>query len=265
MVLRPWRFRTTSHLAASAAYTESLTLERAAGDREGQAACLAALGMVARALGDFTTAQEVLDQALVINQEIGDRYCEAVGRADLALLCSQRGEPQAACEHAQKALELARALGARYVEGTALTRLGHALHGLADLQEAEAAYQAALQLCRELDSQTLALEPLAGLARLALASGDRATAQTRANELATALEAEAIPWVDELPQIFLNCYQVLSATGDARAAQVLEVAYAWLHRQASQISDATCRQAFWEDVPTHRALLAARAAQQERR
>ena len=250
------------YLAARAAYTESLTLERAAGDREGQAACLAALGMVARALGDFAAAQGALDQALVINQEIGDRCYEAAVRADLGLLCSQRGDHHAACEHAQKALELARALGARYVEGTALTRLGHALHGLDDLQEAEAAYQAALRLCQELGIQTLALEPLAGLARLALASGDRATAQTRANELATALEAEVIAWVDELPQLFLSCYQVLSAAGDARAAQVLEVAYARLHRQASQISDATCRQAFWEDVPTHRALLAARAAQQ---
>ena len=122
-----------------------------------------------------------------------------------------------------------------------------------------------MRLCRELGSQTLALEPLAGLARLALASGDLATAQTRANELATALEAEVIAWVDELPQLFLSCYQVLSAAGDARAAQVLEVAYTRLNRQASQISDATCRQAFWEDVPTHRALLAARAAQQGRR
>jgi hypothetical protein len=133
------------------------------------------------------------------------------------------------------------------------------------LQEAESACQTALRLCRELGAETLALEPLAGLARLALASGDLTTAQTRASELATVLEVEMIAWVDELPQLFLSCYQVLSAAGDARAAQVLEVAYARLHRQASQISDATCRQAFWEDVPTHRALLAARAAQQGRR
>ena len=39
-------------------------------------------------------------------------------------------------------------------------------------KEAEAAYQAALRLCQELGVETLALEPLAGLARLALASGD---------------------------------------------------------------------------------------------
>jgi len=83
--------------------------------------------------------------------------------------------------------------------------------------------------------------------------------------LATALEAEVIVWADELPQLFLSCHQVLAAAGDARAAQMLEVACARLHHQASQISDATCRQAFWKDVPTHRALLAARAAQEGRR
>ena len=253
------------YLAARTAYTESLMLDRATGDREGQAACLAALGIVARALGDFVAAQEALDQALLINQEIGDRRYEAAVRADLALLCYQRGDHQAACEQAQTALELAGALGACAVEATAFTRLGQALHGLANLREAESAYQAALRLCRELGVKTLALAPLAGLARLALARGDLATARTRANELATALEAEVIPWADELPQLYLSCYQVLSAAGEARAAQVLEVACARLNRQASQISDATCRQAFWDDVPTHRALLATRAAQEGKR
>jgi class 3 adenylate cyclase/tetratricopeptide (TPR) repeat protein len=251
------------YLAARAAYTASLALERVTGDRAGQAACLAALGMVARALGDFAAAQEALDQAVLMHQEIGDCRYEAVVHADLALLYCQRGNHQAAREQAQRALELASVLGARYVEGTALARLGHALHGLADLQGAESAYQAALRLSRELGVETLALEPLAGLARLALASGDLATARMQANELATALEAEVIAAVDELPQLFLSCYHVLFATGDARAAQVLEIARARLNRQASQISDATCRQAFWEDVPTHRALLAAYAIAQE--
>ena len=199
-----------------------------------------------------------------INRDIGDRHYEAAVRADLALLCHECGDHQAARAQAQTALELAADLGARYVEGTALIRLGHALHGLADLQGAEAAYQAALRLCQELGVEALALESLAGLARLALAYDDLATAQTRANELATALEAEVVAWVDELPQIFLSCYQVLSAAGDARAVQVLEAACARLERQASQISDAACRQAFWEDVPAHRALRAACAAQEGR-
>src|SRR5712691_9043322 len=216
------------------------------------------LGMVARALGNFVTAQEALDQALALNRAIGDRRYEAAVHADLTLLYHQRGDNQAAREHAQTALELAVALGARCVEGTALTRLGHALDGLADWQGAEAAYQAALRLRRELGAETLALEPLAGLARLALAHVDLTAAQARADELAAVLEAGVSVWVDELPQIFLSCYQVLCAAGDARAARVLEAACARLDSQASQISDATRRQAFWEDVPAHRALLAAR-------
>ena len=252
------------YLAARMAYTASLELERATGDREGEAACLAALGMAARAQGDFTAAAEALDQALEINRDIGDRHYEAAVRADLALLCHECGDHQAARAQAQTALDLAATLGARYVEGTALIRLGHALHGLADLQGAEAAYQAALRLCQELGVESLALESLAGLAQLALAYDDLATAQTRANELATALDAEVVAWVDELPQIFLSCYQVLSATGDARAVQVLEAACARLERQAHQITDAACRQAFWEDVPAHRALRAACAAQEGR-
>jgi hypothetical protein len=87
-------------------------------------------------------------------------------------------------------------------------------------------------------------------------------AQALANELAAALEARTVDWVDELLQSLLSGYQALGAAGDTRPGRVLEAAYALIDRQASQISDAARRQAFWADVPAHRALLAARAAQE---
>jgi tetratricopeptide (TPR) repeat protein len=253
------------YLHARQALQESLALECATGDRDGQAACLAALGLVACALGDYPIAQDALDQALAINQAIGDRRSEAEVRADLALLCHRRGAHAAAREHAQAALELARALGAHCVEATALTRLGHARHGLDDQHGATTAYQAALQLRRELGEDMLSLEPLAGLAGLALARGDLAMARTLTDELATALEAGGLAWMHALPQMVWSCYQVLCAAGDARAPQVLATACAQLERQAGQISDAAHRQAFWDDVPVHRLLRATYTALGESR
>ena len=247
------------YLAARLAYTQSLEIETQAGDREGEAACLAWLGMVARARGEFGLARESLGQSLLINQAIGDRNYEAAVRADLALVCHQHGDAPAARREAEAAVKLARTIGAHFIEANALTRLGHALCGLADHAGAESAYQAALRLHRTHAAHTLALEPLAGLASLALASGDPAAARARADALATALEAGVSAWTVELPDILLDCYQVLNIAGDARAAQVLEAACARLDRQAAEIQDRAHREAFLTEVPGHRLLLAARA------
>ena len=55
-----------------------------------------------------------------------------------------------------------------------MTVLGHALAGLGRQAEAVDAYRRALALRRDLGQSHLAPEPLAGLARLAEACGDRA-------------------------------------------------------------------------------------------
>lgn len=242
------------YLAARHAYEASLASERATSDREGQAACLAALGMTARALGEWSTAQRALEQALAITQAIGDQRAEATVRADLALVCHQYGENDLARGHAAAAYALATALGVPAVAATALTRLGHALHRLGDLEAAASAYQEALHQRRALGLPTLALEPLAGLTRLALAQGEVPTAQRWVEELVQTLHVGSNAWLDELPPILLCCYQVLRAAHDPRAAQVLATAYAHLERQAAQIDDPAHRQAFWDDVPAHRAL-----------
>lgn len=67
---------------------------------------------------------------------------------------------------------------------------------------------------------------------------------------------------DEPLRISLTCYQVLQATGDLRAAEVLATAHATLTEQAAKISDAQMRRSFLENVPYHRAIAEAWAAQQ---
>jgi predicted ATPase/class 3 adenylate cyclase len=242
------------YAAARLAYEESLASEREAGDCAGQAACLAALGMTARALGDFAAAQAALEEALAISQAIGDRRCEATIRADMALLSHQCGDNRAARPQAQAALALATGLSMRAVAGTALTRLGHALYGLGEPQGAATAYQAALYLHHKLDAHTLALEPLAGLARLARARGDLSTARGLVDALLLGFEAQAQTRSDERPQMLLCCYEVLHALHDPRAGQVLAMAYKELEHQAAHITHPVHQHAFWEDVPAHRAL-----------
>ena len=57
--------------------------------------------------------------------------------------------------------------------------------------------------------------------------------------------------------MYLTCYHVLGAAGDSRAAGVLETAYAALQKQAAKIPDEAMRRSFLENVPYHRAIVAA--------
>ena len=243
--------------AARLAYMESLAIERSSGDREGEAACLAAVGKAARALGDPAGAQDALEQALTINREIGDRHCQAEVLADLALVCTGRADHQSALGHAREALGLARSAGTRSIEGTTLARLGHAFHGLADLDGAEAAYRSALSVQLETNPGGRALDPLAGLVHVALARADRAGIRSHADTLVAALDGGVGAWSNDLPDALLNCYLALHGAGDTRAVQVLEIAGTCLENHAAQIGDAATRVAFLQDVPVHRALLAA--------
>jgi hypothetical protein len=55
----------------------------------------------------------------------------------------------------------------------------------------------------------------------------------------------------------LTCYQVLSAAGDPRAAEVLANAHAELLKQADRISDPQARRSFLQNVPHNREIVAA--------
>jgi hypothetical protein len=58
----------------------------------------------------------------------------------------------------------------------------------------------------------------------------------------------------------LTCWQVLHAAADPRAAAVLAAAHAELQAQAARITDAQARRGFLQQVPHHREIVAAWAA-----
>jgi hypothetical protein len=60
--------------------------------------------------------------------------------------------------------------------------------------------------------------------------------------------------------IYLTCYHVLRAGEDARADGLLSTAHTLLQARASKIRDEALRRSYLENVPSHRAVLAAWAA-----
>ena len=55
--------------------------------------------------------------------------------------------------------------------------------------------------------------------------------------------------------IYLTCYRILVAADDPRAVTMAQKAHSLLQAYADQITDATLRQSFLENVPIHRELL----------
>lgn len=130
--------------------------------------------------------------------------------------------------------------------------------GLGQPNEAAAAYQLAVDSLRALDLPHVATEPLAGLARLALAQGNHANALEHVEQILTHLSGGGtLDGTNEPLRIFLTCYEVLHAAGDPRAVGVLETAYTMLQDQAAKITDDAMHRSFLENVPYHRAIEAA--------
>jgi predicted ATPase/class 3 adenylate cyclase len=238
-------------------YEQSLHINREVGDRQGESVTLNNLGVVCRLLGDYVGAKTYQEQALRIGRQIGDRQGESASLNDLSFTLHHLGDDQTAQEYGQRALVIAQDLGARSKQGYILTNLGHARVGLGHLDEAATAYQQALDLRRELGQHHLAMESLAGLARVSLAQGDPSQAQNHVDEILEHLETATLDGTDEPFRVYLTCYQVLRANKDLRAQEVLTTAYALLQEWAAKIGDEALRHSFLENVAANREIVAA--------
>jgi hypothetical protein len=152
-------------------------------------------------------------------------------------------------------LQLAQNLGAQREQGYALTNLGHALTGLGRLVEAAEAYQQAILMRRALGVPSRVMEPLAGLARVALAQGDTSSALNYGEEILAYLETGSLAGTDAPFWIYLTCYRVLQAHQDSRAPVILQMAHRLLQARAATIGDERLRRSFLENVPAHRELV----------
>ncbi len=242
---------------AGAYYERALQIGRELGSRRTEGVALINLGYALDQQGDYAGARIHYEQSLRIYREIGDRQSESLTLACLGLLAHHLGDDEMARERCLQALRIAREIGNRRVEGYVLTRLGHALAGLGRLAEAAEIYRQALTLQRELGQANLAMEPLAGLARVALAQGDVAQAQAHVAEVLAHLEAHTVDGADEPLRVYLTCYRVLSAAGDPRAHEVLATAYHLLQERADRIGDEGLHRAFLENVAAHRQIVEA--------
>lgn len=175
------------------------------------------------------------------------------------LLSHQLGDNSAARSYSQQARQAVSNVDHVYALELiyAFAVLGHALTGLEHYAEAADAYAQGLALRREKGQHHLAVEPLAGLARVALAQGDPDLALVHASEILDYIgDHPALHGTLEPLRIYLTCYRVLSAIGDPRAGNILDAAYNLLQERADTIEDKALRRSYLENVAAHREIVA---------
>lgn len=238
-----------------------LSINHLLGDRRGETITLGNLGTVYSDLGDYEAGRDYHRQALDIRLTIDDRWGEAASLVNLGLVYHGLGDNETARSHCERALAIQRDIGDRRGQGYSLTYLGHALAGLKRWPEAAAAYAEARQLRTELGQHSLAIDDLAGLARVAWAQGDAGQAVEQVEEILAWIEVNGAGGIEYPLQVYLTCYQVLRSAGAGsagpaqRAADILAKAHATLLEQAGSISDETLRRKFLENVATNREIV----------
>ena len=73
-------------------YLRALETFRENGDRQGEAASLGNLGIIANTRGDLDEAERLYRESLVIKREIGDRQGEANSLGSLGIIANTRGD-----------------------------------------------------------------------------------------------------------------------------------------------------------------------------
>lgn len=239
---------------AIALYEEALHIFRAIGDRREEYLAGKELANVNLYVGQFDRARQQYEDALAAFREIGDRQSESSTLNRLGLLYYLMGEPEASRANSQAALAIAQEIGDRWIEASSLTKLGHGLAGLGQTDAAGESYGQAVALWRELGRPDLALESMAGLARLARAAGDRSGATAYAEEMLAQFADDSFS-NDGMAEEFLTCYRVLRAADDPRAAAILQEVHGQIQTAVARMDDEAMRRSYLENIPAVREIV----------
>lgn len=234
---------TGDHSRALEHFTAALAIHCDNGEQWSEGLARNSIGFVQINLGLYAAAAEQLQQAGRIFIHLGARWGEMMVLANRCLLDYLRGDLAAAEQHGRQAHALAQKLGDRRYLAYAAHRLGNVLAAQGRWDEAAQRYREALNMRRELGQTALALETSMALAQLALRLGDLAGAHEQITAVIAAIDGQ-LAGADESLRGYLTCYEVLAATGDARATELLQAAKALLQDRVAGITNQEWRAAY---------------------
>jgi class 3 adenylate cyclase/tetratricopeptide (TPR) repeat protein len=216
----------------------------ATGNRNGLATAVCNIGASLLVMGDLQASERALHDGLKRAREIGDRQTEAYPLLNLSQIAWRRGDGGTALAFADEALGICRQIGDRLKASGALYWLGNAQLLLGRSPEAAKSFEEAWGLGVEL-RHSQRFDAAAGLARIALAADDVATAlEWTETVLAHHGGGGTLAGSDTPALIWLTCRRALERAGDPRAAATLSFARHEVERRAEAIAEPHWRASF---------------------
>ena len=157
----------------------ALLLYRELGDDAGTAACLAALGSVAREQGRYVRSGQLHEEGLRLARAAGDRWAEASAHGYRGFVSWLQGNLELAASECTTALAMFRGLGDAEGIAWSLISLGVTARYEGDLPSATEQLTESLELSRSIGFREGIAWCEEQLGLVALARGDRATAEAR--------------------------------------------------------------------------------------
>ena len=251
-------------------FEQSLNIAREIGNKPWEAKTLNQIGRYFHRQGDYLRAQSYYEAAADIYQQLGNQLSKSRVLVDLSLLQHHLGDDNASLEISCTALEIMERFSRPKYIGQALTQAGRAYAGLDDFEQAERDFLGAIDNFAQSDQANLLTEPQAGLALIFLENADSTSALNHAEYILNHIEAAqssastvqqdqvgAIPGLEgthDAMWIYLVCCQVLSKTGDSRAAKLIRTAHELIQVQASNISDPDLHYSFLNNVKANQGI-----------
>jgi tetratricopeptide (TPR) repeat protein len=175
----------------------------------------------------------------------------------MAQVAFLRGDAAQALALSEQAGQLAQNLNDPDLRASLQCTRGHAHAALGQIDEAAACYRESVSIYHEIGRPTMPPEPIAGLARLALARDSVVEAMHLIADVVTHFDAGGTVEGTEDPLwIYFTCHQTLAAAGSPRASEFLGRAHEMLMLRAEPLAAAE-RETFLGNVPSHRAIVAA--------
>jgi predicted ATPase len=237
---------------------QSQRISRSTNDLLSQAHLIGDFGWAMQSMGDYSAARTYHEQSLAIVQAANNHYGASFSYNNLGTVARNQGNLSDARSWYTRALDSAHTAN-RQQEGVARWGLGNVALDSGELDSAEAMYRAAVTIFEAGGHEARIMEAVAGLAAVALARNDSVQAKAHVGTTLDYLAHSSlnIDNAEEPFRVELICYQVLHALGDPRAPVILESAYQRLQERAAKIPDVRLRRSFLENVPHHRAIVAA--------
>jgi tetratricopeptide (TPR) repeat protein len=129
---------------------QALAISRREGHRWGQSVTLGYLGMCYQELGQISRAIDLYEQALAIDREVGSRMGEAADLGNVAISYKDLGQITHAIESHKQALAIHRDVGNQEGEVNQLGNLGECYQLLGQTTHAISLYEQALALARQI-------------------------------------------------------------------------------------------------------------------